>query len=73
MINYGKHSISTEDVESVKKTLKSNFLTQGPVVQRFEKKLSEYFNSKYTLEHMYQVEKCLKYSCKSSQLEKMTQ
>ncbi len=49
MINYGKHSISTEDVESVKKTLKSNFLTQGPVVQRFEKKLSEYFNSKYTL------------------------
>ena len=49
MINYGKQSISPEDIESVKKTLKSNFLTQGPVVQKFEKKLSEYFNSKYTL------------------------
>ncbi len=49
MINYGKQSISPEDIESVKKTLKSNFLTQGPVVQKFEKKLSKYFNSKYTL------------------------
>ena len=38
MINYGKQSISPEDIESVKKTLKSNFLTQGPVVQKFEKK-----------------------------------
>ena len=49
MINYGKQSISLDDINSVKKTLKSNFLTQGPTVEKFEKKLSEYFNSKHTL------------------------
>ena len=47
MINYGKHSISNKDIDSVKKTLKSDFLTQGPVVQKFENALTKYFNSKY--------------------------
>lgn len=36
MIPYGRQSISEEDVEQVVNVLRSNFLTQGPVVPRFE-------------------------------------
>ena len=49
MINYGRQSINKSDINAVVKVLKSNFLTQGPIVQKFEKKLSQYFNSKYAL------------------------
>jgi len=37
MIPYGKQSISQEDIDAVVSVLKSDFLTQGPVVPRFEK------------------------------------
>ena len=40
MINYGKQSVNQEDINSVIKVLKSNFLTQGPIIQKFEKELS---------------------------------
>ena len=43
MINYGRQSINKSDINAVVKVLKSNFLTQGPIVQKFEKKLSQYF------------------------------
>ena len=49
MINYGKQSISQDDINAVKKTLKSNYLTQGPAVEKFEKNLSKYFDCKYAL------------------------
>ena len=49
MISYGKQSINKNDVKSVIKVLKSNFLTQGPAVLDFEKKLSSYTKSKYVL------------------------
>ena len=39
MINYGKQSIDNIDIKSVIKTLKSKFLTQGPLVEKFELEL----------------------------------
>ena len=49
MIPYGKHHINKNDIDSVLNVLKSNFLTQGPQVPRFEKIVSKYCNSKYGL------------------------
>jgi UDP-4-amino-4,6-dideoxy-N-acetyl-beta-L-altrosamine transaminase len=41
VIPYGRHDIAQEDIESVVEVLKSDFLTQGPVVPKFEKKLCQ--------------------------------
>jgi UDP-4-amino-4,6-dideoxy-N-acetyl-beta-L-altrosamine transaminase len=49
MINYGKQSISKDDIKELVKALKSDFLTQGPAIEIFEKKLSKYCGSKYAL------------------------
>ena len=49
IINYGKQYIDNLDITEVKKSLKSNYLTQGPYVQKFEKKLGTKFNSKNVL------------------------
>ena len=46
MISYGKQSINHQDIASVTKVLKSNFLTQGPSVIKFEKDLKKYFKCK---------------------------
>ena len=47
MINYGKQSIDNIDIKSVIKTLKSKFLTQGPLVEKFELELKKSLKSKY--------------------------
>ena len=39
MIPYSRQSISKKDISSVTKVLKSNFLTKGPLVKEFEKKI----------------------------------
>jgi len=44
MIPYGRQEITSEDISEVKKVLKSNFLTQGPCVPRFEKLVAAYCN-----------------------------
>ena len=49
MIPYGKQSIDKKDIESVVKTLKSDYLTQGPIVNIFEKNFSEFCGSKYSV------------------------
>ena len=41
MIPYGKQDITKEDIESLNTVLRSDFLTQGPVVPEFECKLAE--------------------------------
>ena len=48
-IPYGRQSINKDDVDAVIKTLTGDFLTQGPKVQEFEKKFSEYVGSKFAL------------------------
>jgi UDP-4-amino-4,6-dideoxy-N-acetyl-beta-L-altrosamine transaminase len=48
-ISYGKHSLDQKDINSVIKVLKSDFLTQGPLVDIFERKLSKFCKSKYAV------------------------
>ena len=42
MIPYGRQSIDAADIDSVVEVLKSDFLTQGPAVPRFEQALAAY-------------------------------
>ena len=49
MIPYGKQEINNEDIESIIKVLKSDYLTQGPIVPKFEESISEYCGSKYSV------------------------
>ena len=49
MIPYSRQSISKKDISSVTKVLKSNFLTKGPLVREFEKKIAKKFSSKYVV------------------------
>ncbi len=42
MIAYSRQSISEDDIAEVARVLRSDFLTQGPEVPRFEKAVSEY-------------------------------
>ena len=47
IIPYGKQNISQADIDSVIEVLKSDFLTQGPLVTKFETEVSSKCNSKY--------------------------
>ena len=49
MIPYSKQCINKNDVRAVGKVLKSNFLTQGPMVKKFENKLKKKVGSKYAV------------------------
>jgi dTDP-4-amino-4,6-dideoxygalactose transaminase len=49
MFNYTKHSISKKDIIEVTRVLKKYPLTQGGIVEEFEKKLSKKFKCKYVL------------------------
>tara|TARA_B100000900_G_scaffold195284_1_gene165237 strand:+ start:714 stop:1856 length:1143 start_codon:yes stop_codon:yes gene_type:complete len=46
-INYGKQSVNLDDIRSVVKVLKSNFLTTGPKILDFENKLKKFMGSKF--------------------------
>ncbi|MFC1894511.1 UDP-4-amino-4,6-dideoxy-N-acetyl-beta-L-altrosamine transaminase [Candidatus Dependentiae bacterium] len=45
--SYGKQSITLRDIWEVVKVLKSNWLTQGPKIIEFEKKICDYTGAKY--------------------------
>lgn len=47
MIPYGKQDIRLEDIKSVLNVLASDFLTQGPMVPRFEHAISDICDAKY--------------------------
>ena len=47
MIPYGRQSINERDVAAVCKVLRSDWLTQGPMVPRFEKAVSEYCGAQH--------------------------
>ena len=49
MIPYGKQDVTQEDIDAVVDVLKSDFLTQGPVVPAFESEISKKVNSKYAI------------------------
>lgn len=42
MINYGKHYIDDDDIKHVVEVLKSDFLTTGPAIRKFEDNLKEF-------------------------------
>ena len=48
-ISYGSQTIKKDDIDGVVKTLTSKFLTQGNKTIEFEKKISNYVNSKYSV------------------------
>lgn len=45
MIPYGRQEITDDDISEVNKVLRSDFLTQGPIVPKFEKAVADYCNS----------------------------
>ena len=49
MIPYGRQDITDEDIVEVEKVLRSDYLTQGPIVPKFEQSIIEYCSVKYAL------------------------
>ena len=49
MIPYGKQDISQQDIDAVVNVLKSDFLTQGPVLPAFEESITKYTGADYAL------------------------
>jgi UDP-4-amino-4,6-dideoxy-N-acetyl-beta-L-altrosamine transaminase len=47
--SYGHQSISESDINAVVKAMRSNFLTQGPLVKKFEETLCQYTGAKYAV------------------------
>jgi len=48
-IPYGRQHISDEDIKAVVEVLKSDFLTQGPTIQKFEQEFAKYVNAEYAV------------------------
>lgn len=49
LLYYGHQLIDKQDIESVVETLKGDWLTTGPIVEKFEKKISSYTGAKYAV------------------------
>jgi dTDP-4-amino-4,6-dideoxygalactose transaminase len=49
MIPYGRQSIDETDIAAVEAVLRSDFLTQGPVVPNFEARLAELCQSQHAV------------------------
>ena len=49
IIPYGRQDVTQDDIDAVVNVLNSDFLTQGPCVPKFEKKISEYCGAKYAV------------------------
>ncbi|MBU3585143.1 UDP-4-amino-4,6-dideoxy-N-acetyl-beta-L-altrosamine transaminase [Polynucleobacter sp. AM-26B4] len=49
MIPYGRQDINKDDIEAVVDVLRSDFLTQGPVVPAFEKSIADYCGVHYAV------------------------
>lgn len=48
-IAYGKQTVDEEDINAVVDVLKGDYLTTGPYVEKFEKKVAEYVGAKYAV------------------------
>ena len=49
MIPYSRQYVNNKDISAVIKVLKSDFLTKGPVVKKFEKTICKNFSSKFAV------------------------
>jgi UDP-4-amino-4,6-dideoxy-N-acetyl-beta-L-altrosamine transaminase len=48
-IPYGRQSVTEDDILTVVEALKSDWLTQGPIIEQFEKAVAEYCDAKYAV------------------------
>ena len=46
---YSRQIISSADIKTVSRVLRSDFITQGPEVKKFEKKICQTIQSKYSV------------------------
>jgi UDP-4-amino-4,6-dideoxy-N-acetyl-beta-L-altrosamine transaminase len=49
MITYSRQEITEEDIAEVEKVLRSDFLTQGPTVPKFEKSIANYCGASHAI------------------------
>tara|TARA_Y100000768_G_scaffold302319_1_gene236191 strand:- start:28626 stop:29786 length:1161 start_codon:yes stop_codon:yes gene_type:complete len=49
MIPYARQDITEADIAEVEKVLRSDFLTQGPIVPKFEKSVSDYCGASHSI------------------------
>jgi len=54
-IPYGKQDVSKQDIDAVVDVLKSEFLTQGPTVERFEQSVAKYTGATYSVAHSLSI------------------
>ena len=47
VIPYGRQDVSQDDINAVVDVLRSDFITQGPVIQQFEVRVADYCGAKY--------------------------
>ena len=67
MIYYGRQSVNEQDINAIEEVLRSDFLTQGPTVERFEQRVAEYCGTKYAVA-MTNATSALHVACKSTGL-----
>ncbi len=48
-VPYGRQHITQQDIDAVVKVLKSSYLTQGPIISKFEKAFADYIGVKYAV------------------------
>ena len=48
-IPYGRHDINDDDIREVAAVLKSDYITQGPIIQKFEEAICKKLNVAYTV------------------------
>lgn len=49
IIPYGRQQINQDDIDAVVETLQSDFLTQGPQIEKFEEAFAKYIDVKYAV------------------------
>ncbi len=49
LIPYGRQSINSDDIQAVVEVLQSDWLTQGPAIDRFEKKVADYCGAQFAV------------------------
>jgi len=49
MTPYSRQNVTAEDIEAVVEVLKSDFLTQGEVVTKFERAVASYCHAEYSV------------------------
>ncbi|MFD1885628.1 UDP-4-amino-4,6-dideoxy-N-acetyl-beta-L-altrosamine transaminase [Paenibacillus wenxiniae] len=49
MLPYGQQWLTEEDIEAVVQVLKGDFITQGPSIQDFERKVADYVGASYAV------------------------